>query len=290
MIWRRDTSTFLKRRRTMILHKTIKAIPVVGKISIFFWFILFQMKIRKAEKEDLLFPTDTRGVAIPPARFRHRVDGSLEREHFLQVGETIATDIRNLVTLTGHDWYSFSDILDFGCGCGRVIRWFLDQENNAHLYGTDIDPAMVEWCKKNIPGVDWSINHSMPPTEYADESFDLVYAISVFTHLDERYQNAWLAELQRITRPGAILILTVHGENVISKTPLLKAQRDELEKKGFLFVTGTTGTFKLDGLPDFYQSTFHTHEYIQRIWSQYFDVLQQHHEGNSQDAVILRRR
>jgi len=290
MVRQRDNATFIKKRRTIILHETVKSIPIVGKAAILVWFKLFQIKVRKAEKFDRLFPMDKRGVAIPPARLRHRVHGNLSRESFLQVGENLSADLRKLVTMAGRDWDSFSYILDFGCGCGRVLRWFLDQENRPHLFGTDIDPDPVEWCKKNIPNVNWRINYSMPPTEYADETFDLVYAISVFTHLDEKYQNAWLAELQRITCHGAILILTVHGENIISKTPLTRAQRYELEKKGFLFITGTTGKFKLDGLPDFYQTAYHKSEYIQRVWSQYFEVVQQLHEGYSQDAVVLRRR
>jgi SAM-dependent methyltransferase len=290
MICQQNNSDLLKKKRTILFHETIKSVPVIGKIAIMVWFIFFQIRVKKAEKRDQFSPIDERGIAIPPARLRHRVHGDLDRENFLRIGKTMANDIRNSVKEVDRDWHSFTNILDFGCGCGRVMRWFIGLENNAHFYGTDIDPDSVGWCKENIPGVDWRTNNSTPPTEYSDDTFDLVYAISVFTHLDEEYQNAWLGELRRITRSGGILILTVHGDNIISNTPLVKAQRLELEKKGFLFVTGPVGKFKIDGLPDFYQTAYHKSEYISREWNNYFEVVKQIHEYMRQDMVILRRR
>ncbi len=168
--------------------------------------------------------------------------------------------------------------MDFGCGCGRVLRWFQNQRNYYHFFGTDIDPEPIEWCRKNIYGVDWRTNTPLPPTSYDDKIFDLVYAISVFTHLNEEYQSAWLGEVRRITRPGGLVIATVHGDSVISKKPFTRAQTRVLEEKGFLFIEGTTGIFKLDGLPDFYQTAFHTSDYISREWSRFFVVVIQFHE------------
>ena len=55
---------------------------------------------------------------------------------------------------------------------------------------------------------------------------------------------------------------------------------------------GAKGRLKLDRLPDFYQTAYHTESYIQKEWTAYFDVARylvqriNHH----QDAVVLRRR
>jgi hypothetical protein len=38
--------------------------------------------------------------------------------------------------------------------------------------------------------------------DYANEQFDLIYAISVFTHLTEDLQHSWLNELGRVKRGG----------------------------------------------------------------------------------------
>jgi SAM-dependent methyltransferase len=276
----------------MSLRETIKSIPLLRKPAELLRFVLFQIRIAVAEALDGDSPKDSRGIAIPPARLRHRVHGDLSRENFLGVGELVAGELRQLVGLAGREWSSFSDILDFGCGSARVMRYFLGPENQARFTGTDIDRELVEWCRQNIEGVEWCVNPFMPATRFADGAFDLIYAISVFSHLDESFQNAWLAELQRITRRGAVLILTIHGEPFIAKASMTASQRRELEENGFLYATGTKGKLKLDGLPDFYQTAFHRSDYIQRVWGSYFEVVKQIPEaiGHTQDAVVLRRR
>jgi hypothetical protein len=54
---------------------------------------------------------------------------------------------------------------------------------------------------------------------------------------------------------------------------LSPSEQEKLHARGILFLTGMTGRLKLDGLPDFYQETFHTREYIYREWAKYFEVL-----------------
>jgi SAM-dependent methyltransferase len=51
-----------------------------------------------------------------------------------------------------------------------------------------------------------------PPLRWSDESFAFVYACSVFTHLDEPLQHAWMRELHRILKPEGHLLFTTHGE------------------------------------------------------------------------------
>lgn len=53
-----------------------------------------------------------------------------------------------------------------------------------------------------------------PPTPYVSESFDLVYALSVFSDLDEHLQRDWLAEFRRLLRPGGLLVLSVLGDTM----------------------------------------------------------------------------
>lgn len=232
---------------------------------------------------------NTTSIPVPPAELRHRVHGSLDKESFLQIGKIVAKDIRDLCAVAGRDFYSFEKILDFGCGCGRVLRNFQDAPASCQLYGTDIDPDLVNWGRKYLPHIQWSTNGYQPPLSFPDNMFDLIYGISVFTHLDEEYQNAWLRELQRVSKVGGIVMLTVHGEYVISRLPPLL--QNQIRSHGFMFTTGVTGKLKLDKLPDFYQTAYHTKEYVYQKWSAYFDVLRYVDRGinNHQDVVLLRR-
>lgn len=111
----------------------------------------------------------------------------------------------------------------------------------------------------------------------------------MFTHLDEEYQLAWLKELQRIAKPGAVVLLTVHGEH-IARRGLSDNDCLTLQKQGFMFkrVVENGG---IDGLPDFYQVAYHTRAYIERVWSKYFRIVAYIRHGPMyyQDLVVMER-
>jgi SAM-dependent methyltransferase len=105
------------------------------------------------------------------------------------------------------------------------------------------------------------------PTSYDDHSFDFIYGISVFTHLPEDMQLEWLAELARIAKPGATLLLTTHGEKHWGKFSGEEAAI--MSERGFYYrEAGPT-----DGLPDFYKNTYHSHGYIRERWSQFLNIV-----------------
>ena len=59
-------------------------------------------------------------------------------------------------------------------------------------------------ARRTFPFVTASVNELAPPLRYEDGQFDLVYAISVFTHLPHDLERAWIDELGRITAPGGL--------------------------------------------------------------------------------------
>ena len=77
--------------------------------------------------------------------------------------------------------------------------------------GTDASAAAVEWCRRNLAFARFETNGLAPPLPYGDAGFDLVYALSVFTHLTVELQQAWLRELRRVLRTDGLLIVTTHG-------------------------------------------------------------------------------
>ena len=114
-------------------------------------------------------------------------------------------------------------VLDFGCGSGRVLR-FWKKHQQVEVFGTDYNPSLIEWCRRNLPFATVSTNDADGPLEYEDSKFGLVYAISVFTHLSLEKQRYWLNELVRVTRRGGHLIITVHGRE---RTAVLSRQQRE---------------------------------------------------------------
>lgn len=143
----------------------------------------------------------TRGAdeveGLPPPRLRYLTSG-VDADWFVQVGEDLAQRIRSHIPVDG-------DVLEFGCGCGRVARYF------PGISGCDYNPELVAWCQQNLDG-DFRVNDLRPPSPYEDESFDSVYVISVLTHLTEELCERWVDDWARILRPGGHLLVTVHGD------------------------------------------------------------------------------
>jgi SAM-dependent methyltransferase len=256
-------------------------------------YLLFQARLSlEALRERRASTGAAQEELAPPAKLRWRVHGTLDRASYLAVGKLIAQNIQDLCETAGRDFSSFDDVLDFGCGCGRVVQNFRSQPGSRTLYATDIDPDLVGWAERNLDGIRWSVNAHRPPLPFDADAFDLIYGISVFTHLDEDFQHVWLRELQRVARPGATLILTVHGEHVISGLRMLdRSYIDDIHERGFMFFKWSSGKLKVDGFPDFYQTAFHTKEYVYDQWSKYFEIVDyvERGIGNYQDAVVLRK-
>jgi SAM-dependent methyltransferase len=150
------------------------------------------------------------GLPIPSDGLLHLIGGTPSVPGFLRSGEAAAASIENILAESGHRLEDFGDILDFGCGCGRVLRRW--NGRGVHLHGCDYNPKLVKWVRENLPFVESSVNGLLPPLPYAAGSFDFVYGLSVFTHLTEAAQREWLLELRRVLRPGGHLLLTLHGQ------------------------------------------------------------------------------
>lgn len=217
----------------------------------------------------------TNGAAsnLPPAELRYRVSSSPDADNFVAIGKTCANDIQSALLEVGYDLITSTHILDFGCGCGRTLVHLKDVAPHAQFDGIDIDAGAIEWCRQNLRFAKFSVGKPNPPTDYAADNFDFVYAISVFTHLDEDYQFRWLEELRRIAQPGGVLLLTVDSSLV--------------GDKGFVFQRSYE-----DGLfPAWYQNAFHSKEYVIENFGKYFEILGYFPRGmnNHQDTVVLRK-
>ena len=177
------------------------------------------------------------GTPLPPPLLRQRVHRTFDVRTFLDIGRELAGDIRSAVASSGDQWGSFDEVLDFGCGCGRVLRHYRDELPGAKVHGCDIDAVAISWCQRNLSFAEFRTNGAMPPFPYDEQQFDFVYATSVFTHLNEEMQLAWLEELRRVTRPGALLLLTTHGSKYADRI-------SQSEEGDFLYSVGATGRGK----------------------------------------------
>jgi len=227
-------------------------------------------------------------IAAPPKKLQVRVIG-LYSPHFIESGYRTFGVFEQTLAKAGFGIQSCDTVLDFGCGCGRLIRAVHQSMPHAKMFGTEIDAEAIQWLNENYSQFgSFAVNGSLPPLPHENERFDLIYGVSVFTHLPETMQIAWLAELYRVAKRGCVLLLTIYNEE---RHRLLNASnRAKLAANGFCYIEESVPT--TEGLPAFYQTAFHSHEYIRRVWGEHFEVLNivpQALESHS-DLVLLRRK
>jgi len=165
------------------------------------------------------------GIPLPPARLRAQAGPRhADAAFFLRSGRRHAELIRTLLQENDSSIDEIGELLDFGCGCGRVMRHW-SQLPHTRVFGCDINSKMIEWCTTHLHFVDATINDISPPLPYEDSRFDLVYAFSVFTHLPEELQHSWIHECFRVLRPDGFLLFSTLGEYYLSLKRLTEAER-----------------------------------------------------------------
>jgi SAM-dependent methyltransferase len=240
-------------------------------------------------------------VPVPPEVISQFVNTG-DSWSFLLNGAAAYAMLDRLVGDCGQSLAGMGPILDFGCGPGRVLRMMLRHAGTLRVVGTDVDATAIRWCRSNFPFGEFRVNEKNPPTDLPASTFGLVYANSVFSHLAEQPHFAWLRELRRVARPGALLILTVHGRHALRSGTsdekwmrILEVSRQDMQKagaavdsRGFAFVRQPEGHLDRDQ----FGITFVTEDYVRREWSKEFEVVAYEEAalGDWQDAVVLRRR
>lgn len=217
------------------------------------------------------------GPPLPPRRLMVRVAGTADADWFLRSGRAAYDAIASNVPLD-----EVTDVLDFGCGCGRVLRYWNSRRGT--IAGSDRDAGAVAWCARHLPFAHVERNALAPPLRYEDASFDLVYALSVFTHLTEELQTAWRDELRRVIRPGGRLLLTTHGRSYVPR--LEPAERERFERGELVVRWGDLPGSNLC-------SAYHPERYLRETLANGFELETLDPEGArgnpTQDLVVVRR-
>jgi SAM-dependent methyltransferase len=238
----------------------------------------------------LLFPAkQDPQPPIPPGKLSAQVLGhAASVENFLYGGFIVSEGVKGALQLIGRPLETFRNVLDFGCGPARILRWFAGYSASCRFAGSDISRAALDWNRQHLPFGEFVENQREPPLPFAGQSFDLVYAVSVVTHLGEDLQFAWLQEIQRLLCPGGIAMLTVMGEE-LAAWKLAPEELAAFQRKGHFYKSVQPGG--LHGLPDFYQDAYHSRSYVVRQWSRYFRPLAYIRNGPMffQDLAILEK-
>ena len=226
---------------------------------------------------------------VAPPNLRKRVHGSDDLVAFESNGRLIAANVFGRLMRVATDAADFR-VLDFGVGCGRVLRPLVELCRNTALtgapiawWGSDIDDEAITWCQKLLgPIGEFTVNNPMPPLPFDNQFFDFIYAISIFTHLPEEMQLEWMGEFRRVMKVGATALFSTHSFDLVPDL-----WKPGLTNKDFYYHIGQ-GTH---GLPQFYQTAFHSHNYIRAKWTKFFEIKAIIPKGiaNHQDLIWCKR-
>jgi ubiquinone/menaquinone biosynthesis C-methylase UbiE len=216
----------------------------------------------------------------------HDADENLEFAYLL-IGEELKSRIVELLG-PGWDWEG-KRVLDFGCGSGRLLRQFLDEARVAEFHGSDIDEEMVRWVRENLcpPVAGVQANGRRPPLDHPNGRFDLVTALSVFTHIADGWSD-WLLEMRRILKPDGLMIATFLDSSCARFLASAPWDEERVGMSAFGFA---------DPQMD-WENVLHSHWWLREHWGRAFDIVElvpgtdMTHEGGvvcpTQGWIVLR--
>lgn len=241
---------------------------------------------------------------LPPRRLRARA-GAGGRWEYFEGGRQAAAELAAGLGAAQRSPSELRAVLDFGCGVGRVLPHFAALAPRSACAGCDVDQSAVAWASTHRPGIDWALSSFAPPLPYQSDRFDLVYSISVFSHLGSELQAQWLRELARVLAPGGVALLSVHGPHAFDAFRAGTARtawcprevfvREPLRASDFVFVPYLRSVWNAGELPSVgreYGLAFHGPEYIRSAWGRELrvvDVLARALTG-WQDLVVCMKR
>jgi SAM-dependent methyltransferase len=216
---------------------------------------------------------------------------------------------KQLAASNSIDLRECDNILDFGCGWGRIIRFFLKDVEPSKLHGVDIDRAMIDICRQSHLKCSFSLIDPLPPLHFSDNMMDVIYLYSVFTHLSEEVHVEWLREFKRILRPGGVLIATTRPRAFIPFCAELRKKDFEKWQRGAASAFANTGRV-LDAYDrgkychsatgggvaqdrSFYGESCIPKTYVEKEWTKYFsfvDLISYPELTNYYQDVIVARK
>lgn len=216
-------------------------------------FYMEKYKNRRINKE---FKSKHADVKLPPDYLMYE---SFQLNYQKYYTESIETAQWLTNHLKKHTELKNKRILDWGCGPGRIIRHLPEIiGNGCEFLGTDYNKQSIDWCSKNLTDIKFNNNTLNAQLPYNDNSIDIIYGISIFTHLSEQLHKDWYDELYRVLKPEGIMFLTTQGDN-------FKVKLTEVELKLYnenrLVVRGNVK----EGHRTY--SAFHPHGFMRKLFN-----------------------
>jgi ubiquinone/menaquinone biosynthesis C-methylase UbiE len=186
--------------------------------DLLFWKRALHVPIVQQENTQAVYvelPERRGNLPLPPTSLLQYAHAGETCQSHATSGERDFEEIWRVVQAHRPNFFSETRrVLDFGCGIGRVTRHWAAQPNR-QVTGCDINAERIYWCVAHLsPPFKFFVSTFVPHLPLRDNSQDLVYAFSVFTHIDDLHIS-WLYELRRVVSDAGLLLITISDESTV---------------------------------------------------------------------------
>ena len=151
-------------------------------------------------------------------------------KYYFEDGQRSSIKLKSILEdLVGEEKISALKILEFASGYGCVTRHLLNCFSEKQLTSCDIHPQAIEFLQETL-GVRTMMSKDSAEEFEANDQFDVVFALSFFSHLPKDTFGKWIEALSSLLKPEGFLIFTTHGH--LSQKFLPECKFDE---EGFFF-------------------------------------------------------
>lgn len=154
----------------------------------------------------------------------HDSAGNPFRE-YLSDGWRSMVELMTILEQVNRPLLKFNSVLEFAAGFGRFTR-HLAKALPGKLTCSDVQTASVDFLKKSF-GVDGFYSTHEPDTLHFPAQYELVFALSMFTHVPLEMWAPWLKCMYRGVASGGLLVITVHSEEMAKKMGVQFSERGD---------------------------------------------------------------
>ena len=128
---------------------------------------------------------------------------------YMRCAWEVIGQLEDALAAAGKNWKDIRSVLEFGCGYGRITRLLVQKIEPSKVSVCDVIGQGARFCAREF-GVR-AVPASTEITDFHADPSDLVFFISVHTHISERRLVALQKKLKDLLRPGGVLVFTTMG-------------------------------------------------------------------------------
>jgi len=203
---------------------------------------------------------------------------------YLADGWRTLSELVLLLEEVGHPLLKTRSVLEFASGHGRFTRHLVKALGADRVVANDVVVDSVDFSRKTF-GVEGFVSPSVPEEVQWDKQHDLVFVLSLFTHLPASTWSRWLRRIYDMVAPGGVLVFTTHGAEAVFK------QNVTLDENGYFFVASSESN-AIDGQE--YGTTFTSEAFVRaRIAETLPDArllkVAERQFWHHQDAIVIEK-